>query len=321
MMRSMAIGVALLLGLFPGSVRADQPITRLRIGVLIPPVPSLETPLRESFRDLGYFDNDTVAIEWRRADGTHAQLKVVAADLIQRKVELIVVWGTTAAQAALDTTRTVPIVFCVADPLAAGMVASLASPGGNATGMALLTTELTAKRLQLLRQLLPHARRIGYLRNPANPIASKMYAESQQAASALGVELLAMDARDSPELESTLRTLRKRRLDALIISGDLLFLKDRARIAKAVRAARLPTGFPGREELQHGAVMSYGWNMKDVMRSAAAYVEKIRRGAKPSELPVEQVSRYELVLNLRLAYELGVSVDDALLLRADEVIR
>jgi putative ABC transport system substrate-binding protein len=307
--------------MLPSLAWTDQTAAGFRIGVLIPPVPSLEKPLRESLRDIGYSDSSNPPIEWRRSDGQHEELKSLALDLIERDVDVIVVWGTPAVRAVLDATKTVPIVFCIADPLATGVVTSLASPGGNATGMGLLTRELTAKRLQLLRQLLPRARRIGYLRNPSNPIAPRMFTESEQAAHTLGVELVAVDAANSREVGSTLRALPEKKLDALIVSGDLLFLKERAQIAGSVRTARLPTAFPGRENLESGAVMSYGWNMKDVMRSTAAYVDKIRRGAKPSDLPVEQVSRYELIVNLRVARELGLDVPQDMLLRADHVIR
>ena len=285
---------------------------------MLVPVPSLEEGLRHSLLTLGYVEGKTIVIEWRRSTGTQEQLRPIAADLVRSKVDLIVTWGTPAAGAALDATRAVPIVFCVADPVASGMVVSLAKPGGNATGVALLTAELTAKRVELLRQLVPRARRIGYLRNPSNPIAPRLFVEAQRAARALGVELAAVDARDTRELEAALSTPEKR-FDAFIVSGDTLLL--RIRIAGAVRGAKLPTIFPGREEVQHGAVMSYGWNLKEVMLSMAGYVDKILKGAKPADLPVEQVGKYDLVINLSMARELGLEVPQGLLLRADEVIQ
>jgi len=319
--RSMVTSVALGAALVAAPIQADQPTTLPRIGLLVPAIASLEEGLRQSLRDLGYVDNKTVVIEWRKAEGTQQQLQSIAADLVHSRVDLIVVWGTPAARAVLETTQTVPTVFCVADPVATGMVASLSKPGGNATGVALLVPELTAKRLEFLRQLVPRARRIAYLRNPSNPISPRQFAEAQQAARTLGVELVTLDARDPREVETALRALPQRRLDALIVSGDLLFLQERARITQAVREAKLPTTFPWREGVQQGAVMSYGWSTKDVIRSIAVYVDKIRKGAKPADLPVEQVSKYELVINLSVARELGIDVPQALLLRADEVMR
>jgi putative ABC transport system substrate-binding protein len=201
------------------------------------------------------------------------------------------------------------------------MVGSLAKPGGNATGVSLLTPELSGKRLELLRQLVPRARRIGYLRNPSNPIASRLFIEANQAARALGVQLVAVDARDTREVEAALRALPERKLDAFVVSGDILFLKERAGIASAIRAAKLPTLFSTREDVQHGAVMSYGWSRKEAMRSIARYVDRILKGTRPGELPVEQVSKFELVINLPIARQLGIDVPQDLLLQADEVLR
>jgi putative ABC transport system substrate-binding protein len=321
MIRRIGMSVAFATALLTAAASAQEPTVLPRIGALIPAVPSLEETLRQSLRDLGYVEGKTILIDWRRSEGTEVEFQPIVADLIRAKVDLIVAWGTPAARAAVSTTRTIPIVFCVADPLGAGLVPSLSSPGRNATGVGLLTAELTAKRLEILRQIVPRGRRFGYLRNPSNQIAPRLFAESQQVARTLGLELVPVDARTAAEVEAAFRSLPGRKLDALIVSGDLLFLKERARIAKAVRSQKLPTAFPGREELQHGAVMSYGWNMRDVMHSAAGYVDKIRRGAKPADLPVEQISKYELVINLPIAREMGLAVPQDLLLRADEVIR
>jgi len=302
-------------------IQANQPATPPRIGVLMPVAENLEEDLRHSLRDLGYIDGKTVAIEWHKADGTHEELGSVAEDLVRSKVELIVTWGIPATRAVLDTTQTVPIVFCVADPLAMGMIASLAKPGGNATGVALLVPELTAKRLELIRQLVPRAHRIAYLRNPSNPVAARQFMVAQHAARTSEAELVVLDARDTREVHMALQALPQKRFDALIVSGERLFRKESGRIATVVRRAKLPTIFPWREGVQEGAVMSYAWSPKDVARRIAAYVDRIRKGAKPADLPVEQVSEYQLVVNLSIARELGIDVPRSLLLRADEVIQ
>ena len=287
----------------------------------MPAVENLEEELRRSLLDLGYIDGKTVTIDWHKADGTDDELRSIAEDLVRSKVELIVTWGIPATRAALDTTQTVPIVFCAADPVTMGMIVSLAKPGGNATGVALLVPELTAKRLELIRQLVPRAHRIAYLRNPSNPISARQFAEARSAAQTLGVALVAVDARDTREVYMALQALPQKRFDALIVSGERLFREERRRIARVVRGAKLPTIFPWREGVQEGAVMSYAWSPKDVAGRIATYVDRIRKGAKPGDLPVEQVSEYQLVVNLSIARELGIDVPRSLLLRADEVIR
>jgi ABC-type uncharacterized transport system substrate-binding protein len=302
-------------------IKANQPAALPRIGLLMPVGENLEEELRRSLRDLGYIDRKTVAIELREADGTHEELRSKAEDLVRSNAELIVTWGIPATRAVLDATQTVPIVFCVADPVATGMVESLAKPGGNATGVALLVPGLTAKRLELIRQLVPHAHRIAYLRNPSNPVADRQFAVARQAARTMGVELVALDARDTREVQMALEALSPKGLDALLVSGERLFRKERGLIARVVRRAKLPTIFPWREGVQEGAVMSYAWNPKDAARRIAAYVDRIRKGAKPADLPVEQVSEYQLVINLSIARELGIDVPQSLLLQADEVIR
>ena len=302
-------------------IQANQPDTLPRIGVLMPVAENLEEDLRRSLRDLGYIEGKTVAIEWHNTAGTHEELGSVAEDLVRSKVELIVTWGIPATRAVLDTTQTVPIVFCVADPVAMGMFASLAKPGGNATGVALLVPELTAKRVELIRQLVPRARRIAYLRNPSNPVATRQFTVAQHAARTWGVDLLALDARDTREVHLALQALPQEGVDALIVSGERLFREERVWIARVVRRAKLPTIFPWSEGVQEGAVMSYAWSPKDVARRLAMYIDRIRKGAKPADLPVEQVSDYQLVVNLSVARELGIDVPRSLVLRADEVIQ
>jgi putative ABC transport system substrate-binding protein len=221
----------------------------------------------------------------------------------------------------LEASTTVPIVFGSGDPVATGLAASLARPGGNATGVSVLSTELYPKRLEYLHWLAPRARRIAFLMNSSNPIAVTQLEATQKAAPSLGVQLVKLDARNERELRSVLHALERGAADGAIVTNDLVYRSTASQVAQVLRKARLPAIFPYRQYLEEGGLMSYGPDPKEVGRKLAVYVDKILKGAKPADLPIEQLSKYELVIDLRVARELKLNVPQDLLLRADEVIR
>jgi putative ABC transport system substrate-binding protein len=312
--------ISLFLALLSALAWADQ-TSIARIGVIMPTVSSspLEEGLREGLRDLGYIDGKNVVIEWRRSAGTSEELRSLAANLAG-KVDIIVAIGSPAARAALQAT-TLPVVFTSGDPVQAGFASSLAKPGGNGTGVSVVSTQLNQKGLELLHELAAHGRRIVYLMNPSNPLAAHDREAVELAARALGIQLAIVNARDVAELNAALRAIHQTSAHGLLVSGDLFLLAQRAKIAQTVRMAGLPALFMYKEYHDAGVLMSYGPNFKQAMRLVAGYVDKILRGAKPSDLPIEQISKYELVINLRVAREMGLRVPQELLLRADEVIR
>jgi len=241
-------------------------------------------------------------------------------DLARSRVEVIVAFSTPAARVALKETS-LPIVFVAGDPVSSGLAQSLAHPGGQGTGVSMLNRELAGKRIELLRQLTPGTRRVDFLMNPSNPLDVRMLEEAKDAARALGVELIVLRASNAAELNARLLAMSRRAADGLVVSNDLLFLADRANITQAVRKTKLPAIFPFKEYHQGGALISYGPSAMEGTRKAAAYVVKILEGAKPSDLPIEQISDLELVIDLRVAHELRINVPQEVLFRADELIR
>ena len=230
-------------------------------------------------------------------------------------------FGTPAARAALSVTSKVPVVFVSGDPVGTGLVASLARPGANATGVSSLSTDLIPKRLELLHKVAPRVRRVMLLGNPASALQVQALKQAKLGTSALHMQLIALDARNAEELDAALHRLLRNEADALISTADALFLSHRAKIAQAVAKARLPAVFPWPDNPDPGVLMAYGASTKELGLRVAAYVDKILRGAKPADLPVEQVPKLELVISLRAAKALGINVPQDLLLRADDVIR
>jgi putative ABC transport system substrate-binding protein len=279
-----------------------------------------EQGLRDGLVTLGYVEGKSIAIDWRRSTGGVDDLRALSSDLAHSKPDLIVVFGTPAARAVLQVS-TVPIVFLSSDPVASGLVPNLARPGGNATGVSTTGPELTAKRLELLRQLAPRARRIGCLVNTSNPVGALQLEQAETAARALDVELVKLDARNDVQLDATLRAISRSTLDALLVTGDNLLFANRVKIARAAHRARLPAMFPNKEFRGEGVLVSYGPSVKEAGRMTAVYVDKILKGAKPGDLPVEEISKLELVIDLRVAHAQGIKVPEELLYRADEVIR
>lgn len=277
---------------------------------------------REGLRELGYIEGKNVLIETRRTLGYEAELRPLVAELVQMNPDLIVTFSTPAAHAALEATKTIPVVFiAVGDPVGTGLVPSLARPGGNGTGVSVLSTELATKRLDLLRQLAPRAKRIAYLVDLANPSQVVGARSVQAAAQSMGIKLENYNATNAGEIGSALRTIPWKSIDGVLIGGDPIFLAEGAKIAAAIRVAKAPAIFPWRDFHEYGVLMSYSPNLREVARRGAQYVAKILNGAKPADLPVEQVSKVELIIDLRMADEMGIGVPQELLFRADEVIR
>ena len=272
----------------------------------MPPVASMEEGLRQGLRELGYIEGESIVIEWRRSTGTREELRLLAADLIRSKVDLIVTAGTAAARVVMETTTTVPVLFHVGDPVASGFATSLARPGGNGTGVSVISSELIAKRLELLHQLIPRAKRVVYLRNPSNPAGQQLLEEVQKAARILGLRVETLDARNIPEIDAALNKLRRSVANGCLVGGDLLYLAEQARISRAIRENRMPAVFAYREFHEDGALMSYGPSLKATMRSVAPYVDKILKGAKPADLPIERTrppsrerfTTFQLVIDL-----------------------
>jgi putative ABC transport system substrate-binding protein len=287
------------------------------------------TPLAESERaaafarrlhDLGWIEGRTIAIEYRWADGRSDRLAEIAAEFARLKVDIIVTGGTPAVMAAKQAAPVVPIVFAaVGDPVGVGFVTSLARPGGNVTGLSALTADLAGKRLDLLRELVPDLGRLAIMGNVGNPLTALELGELQAAARPLGLQLDTLEIRRPQDIASALEAV-KGRADTLYVCQDLLTRANRLRINTLTLAARLPVMHASREFIEAAGLISYGPNFPDLYRRTADYVDKILRGAKPADLPVEQPTKFELVVNLTTAKALGLEVPPTLLARADEVI-
>jgi putative ABC transport system substrate-binding protein len=285
-------------------------------------VATLVAAFRRGLAEAGYVEGQNLTIEYRWAEGNRERLPALAADLVSRKVDVIATGGgPSTALAAKDATSTIPIVFVAGtDPVELGLVASLARPGGNLTGLSLLFVELAPKRLELLAELFPKARVMALLVNPNNPNAEQTIREMHEAARAKGVQLHALKAETEGGIDTAFTTLAELHADALVVGSDPFFfgLKEHL-VALAARNA-VPAIYPWRETGAAGGLISYGTNLAAVFHEAGTYVGKILKGAKPADLPVQQPTRFELVINLKTAKELGLTVPPLLLATADEVI-
>ena len=276
----------------------------------------------KGLRDTGYSEGRDVVIQWRSANGDYDRVPELAADLVQRKVEVIVVDSTVAAQAVKRATSTIPIVMMVvADPVGSGVVANLAHPGGNITGFSLMTSELSAKRLQLLKEAIPQLTRVAVLWNPATPWHPKAIEDLKAVAPSLSLALSFVSVRTLEEIGPAFSTVRRQHAQALYFLGDPFFFTNRMAFLKPASNARLPTIHTTRHYVDAGALMSYGANFADLCRRSAGYVDKILKGANPGDLPIEQPTKFELVINLKTAKALGLTIPQSIILRADEVIR
>ena len=296
-----------------------------RIGILLPGTPT-SFALRakaflEGLRDLGYVEGHTIAIEWKWGEDRIERFPELAAALVRADVDVIVTGGTSAATALKNATATIPIVMAIiGDPVAAGLVASLARPGGNATGFSIIAPELGAKRLELLKEIVTDVSAVAVLLNPRNPQSRIELNEMQAAARTLGLRLHPIQVASEAELDGEFAALTKAMAQALVVLTDPILFSQRRRIVELANRSRLPAiyFFPG--FVEEGGLMSYGPSDADLFRRSAVYVDKILKGARPRDLPVEQPTKFELVISLKTAKALGLTVPDRLLVAADQVI-
>jgi len=315
---------------WPLAARAQQPAKIPQIGFLLtgwPQSPDTLTPIdafRQGLRQLGYVENQNIAIEYRFAEGKIEHFSNLAVELVRLNVDLIVAGNTPAAIAARQATVTIPIVGAVmGDPIEDGLVASLAQPGGNLTGLTFLAPELTAKRLQLLKDMLPNVSRVAVLWQPgafAERTTSDMVKATEAVARTLGVQLRLIEVRDVGQFGGAFATMASERVEALLVFPGSTLFNGRRRLVELAVAQRLPSIYAAREFVELGGLVSYGANINDLFRRCAVYVDKVLKGAKPAALPVEQATRFELVINLKAAKELGIDVPLPLMIRADEMI-
>ncbi len=283
-------------------------------------VASLVAAFRQGLGDTGYVEGQNLAIEYRWAEGHYDRLPALAADLVGRKVDLIAAGGDPSALAAKNATSTIPIVFNVGDPLGLGLVASLARPQGNLTGVSFFTVELHPKRLELLCELVPQAKVIALLVNPNLPQTERIIRDVQAAARTKGVQLQILEAGNESEIDTAFASLVQLHAGALVVSADPFFTSRREQLLALASRAAVPAIYQWREFAAAGGLISYGTSLTAVFRQAGIYVGKILKGAKPADLPVQQPTRFELVINLKTAKALGLTVPQSLLARADEVI-
>jgi putative tryptophan/tyrosine transport system substrate-binding protein len=319
-------------GLFAAALAASaqQPAKVARIGFLattnLAANPHLQEAFLQGLRDLGYVEGRNVVIEYRDAEGTLERLPALAAELIALKVDVIVAPGTPQALAAKQATRTLPIVFAVAgDPVGSGLVTSLARPGGNVTGLSSVTSDLVGKCLEQLTQAVPGVSRVAVLWQPGGfgeRAEKDMQKAAEVAGRTLGLRLQFVEARRPADIGRAFSDMTRGRAGALtVLGGGTMLFAERRRLVDLAAKNRLPAVYPWRDFVDAGGLMSYGANFPDLYRRAATYVDKILKGAKPGDLPVEQPTKFELVINVKAATALGLTVPQSLLGRADEVIR
>jgi putative ABC transport system substrate-binding protein len=277
---------------------------------------------RQGLRELGYVEGRNIVIEYRWAEGNYERLPGLAKKLVSLNLDLIVsTGGNPTVQAASAATKTIPIVFLTSDPVAAGVVLSLARPGGNLTGLDVFSIELDVKRLGLLKEALPGISRVAVLWNPANPSGVPQRNRTEIAAQTLGVRLQVLEARLPSEIDTAFAVMARERPDALLVVADPMLDSQRKRIVELAARNRLPGIYQWREFAESGGLISYGADLLELYRRVATYVDRVLKGARPADLPVEQPTKYELVINLKTARALGLTIPQPLLLRADQVIQ
>jgi len=312
----------------PLAAEAQQAAKIARIGYLtgnLAANPHVPEAFRQGLRDLGYVEGRNVVIEYRDAEGKYDRLPALAAELVALKVDVILAGGTPQALAAKQATRTLPIVFAVAaDPVTSGLVTSLARPGGNVTGLSILSPELVGKGLERLKEAVPGVSRVAVLWQPAavgERTERAMLKEAEVAARTLGMRPQFIEARGPADFDGAFSDMTRGRAGALTVLPSAMFNTERRRLVDLAAKNRLPAVYPWREFVDAGGLMSYGPDLADMFRRAATYVDKILKGAKPADLPVEQPTKFELVINLKTAKALGLTIPQSLLQRADEVIQ
>jgi len=305
-------------------VEAQQPTKIPRIGYLDGASLSAARmeAFREGLRELGYIDGKNIMIEWKSADGKVDRLAALVAELVRLKVAVIVSAGATGTRTAKQATTTIPIVMAQdPDPVGNGLVASLARPGGNVTGLSSLTADLSGKRLELLKEILPKLSRVAVFETSTSAGNTRQLGETELAARAFGVTLQYLDVKGANDIETAFRAATKERAEAVLVLASPVTISQQAQIVEHAAKSRLPVMYHRREAVEAGGLVSYGVSFPDLDRRAATYVDKILKGAKPADIPVEQPRKFELVINLKTAKAIGVTIPQSLLYRADNVIK
>jgi putative tryptophan/tyrosine transport system substrate-binding protein len=318
----------LLLVLLAATPVAAQPESKVARVVFLSADPPNDEPLRwfdafrQGLREHGWEEGRNLIIESRRTNGHYDQLDKLASELVRSKVDVIVTDSTPAARAAMKATQTIPIVLAIAaDPVGTGLVANLAHPGGNVTGNTSVNTELSGKRLQLLREVIPNLARVAVVMNPENPSNMVGWEDAQNAALKQGVRLRRLNVRGESDPDRELPTVTSWRPDALWVFDDVVTAQYSPKVVGFAMTIKVPTLYPWREGALYGGLLSYGPSFTEMCRRAGFYVDKILRGAKPADLPIQQPTKFELIINLKTAKTLGIKIPESLLLLADEVIR
>jgi putative ABC transport system substrate-binding protein len=318
--------IALTFAMCGAVAQAQQPKKVPRIGYLT--VASLSSNVarveafRQGLRELGYVEGKNIAIEWRSAEGKFERQGELAAELVRLKVDVIVSSGPTMTRAAKEATATIPIVMAQdTDPVENGFVASLARPGGNITGLSVLSPELSGKQLELVKEIVPTLSRVAVIGNSNEPANPKTLKEIELAARSFTVQLQSLDVRDSKDIETAFRAATKAHADALIVLASAIVTDHRTAIAKLALKSRLPAIYGSSIWVDDGGLMSYGTSLIDLSRRAAVFVDKILKGTKPADIPVEQPTKFELIINLKAAKQIGLTIPPNVLARADRVIR
>jgi putative tryptophan/tyrosine transport system substrate-binding protein len=322
---ALLITLALALLVAPLASEAQPPLQVPRVGYLLGATREQEPFLEEfleAMRALGYVEGQNLLMEYRAAAGHYERLPALAAELVRLPVDVLLVVITPAALAAKDATTTIPVVMMgVGDPVGSGLVASLARPGGNITGVTSVSPDLVEKQLEFLKAALPTVSRVAVLWNPANPAHALRVPEADVAAQRLGVQLHRVEARGPDAFDRAFAAMTRAHVGALLVFGDAMVFQHRSRLAELAATSRLPTMHNIRPFVEAGGLMAYGPSTRDLRRRAAVYVDKILKGAKPADLPVEQPMKFELVLNLKTADALGLTIPPTVLFQATEIIR
>ena len=306
--------------------QAQQPTKIPRIGFLGAASPyaiaARIEAFRQGLRELGYVEGKNIVIEWRSGEGKEDRLPALVAELVRLKVDVIVTGGPTATRAAKEATSTIPIVMTqVGDPVGSGFVASLARPGGNVTGLSTLGPEISGKQVELLKEIIPKLSRLAVFGTSTIPGNAQRLREVELAAGAFGVKLQYLDVLSPKDIEAAFRATRKGRAEAVLVLGGAVFIFQRTQIAELAVKSRLPATYNIREFAEDGGLMSYGASTTDLYRRAASFVDKILKGAKPADLPVEQPTKFEFIINLKAAKQIGLTIPPNVLARADRVIK
>ena len=308
------------------SAQGQQPAKVPRIGFNLDSTASAVAAriegFRQGLRELGYIEGKNIIIEWRSAEGKPERRSEIAAELVRLKVDLIVSAGPTGTRALRETTSTIPIVMAQdTDPVGSGFVASLARPGGNITGLSALAPEMSGKQLELMKEIIPKLSRVAVIGNSTNPGDAQALRETVLAAGSFEIYLRYLDVLDPKEIETVFRAVVKGRADAVLLLGNPILNAHRKQIADLAEKHRLPASYARPEYVEAGGLMYYGTNYNDLFRRAATYVDKILKGAKPADLPVEQPTKFEFIVNLKAANQIGLKIPPHVLAKADRVIR